>query len=110
MDEKSGWRNKLSALVLSIERIWALKSRLALGVTMASVTALGALPARTAEASVGTAEVAQASVNKPGKLAGKFLLQKAAGSNSKTFADHRSHSSHSSHRSHASHRSGALFL
>jgi hypothetical protein len=109
MDENSGWRSKLAALRSSLDRIVGLKSRLALGVTLASVGALAGLPARPAYAASQT-QVVQASSAKPGKLAGKFLLKKANGTTGKAFAGHGSHSSHSSHSSHRSHRSGAMVL
>ena len=108
MDGNSGWRGKLAALTSSLGRIWSLKSRLALGLTMASAGALVGLPAGHAEAAVPPSqEVIQAPAGKPGRLAGKFLLKKANGTNGKAFAGHGSHSSHSSHRSH---RSGAMVL
>lgn len=109
MDGNSGWRSKLAALRSSLDKIWGLKSRLALGVTIASAGALAGLPARSA-AAAPTSQVIQASAGKPGKLAGKFLLKRANGTTGKAFAEHGSHSSHSSHSSHRSHRSGAMVL
>jgi hypothetical protein len=109
MDENSGWRSKLAALRSTLDRVFRLKSRLALGVTIASAGALAGLPARPAHAT-SPSQVVQVSSAKPGKLAGKFILKKTNGTTGKAFAGHGSHSSHSSHSSHRSHRSGAMVL
>jgi hypothetical protein len=96
------WRTKLAALLSGVERAWAFKSRVALGAAITSVTALASLPSGTAQAKTEAAMVAPA--EKPGKLSGKFVLERTKGPSGKAFAGHSSHSSHSSHRSH---RSGA---
>jgi len=101
------WRKKLATLLASLERIWGLKTRVALGATVASIVSLAALPAARAEAKTDSTEIAATAPLKPGKLAGKFLLRQAGGRSGRTQAEHGSHSSHSSH---SSHRSGAWLL
>jgi hypothetical protein len=104
MDGYSEWRKSLASLLASFDRIWHLKSRVALGATIASITALAILPATTAEAALASSNVVQVSPRKQGKLSSKFMLRRADGRSGKAFAEH---SSHSSHKSHTSHSSGA---
>ena len=64
------WRKKLATLLASLERIWGLKTRVALGATVASIVSLAALPAARAEAKTDSTEIAETAPRKPGKLAG----------------------------------------
>ena len=101
------WRKKLSTLLASLERIWGLKTRVALGATVASIVSLTALPAARAEVKTDSTEIADTAPRKPGKLAGKFVLRQTGSRAGRMQAEHGSHSSHSSH---SSHRSGAWLL
>lgn len=101
--ERPDWRGNLAGLLRSLKQVWNLKARVALGATVASVVALGALPS-VAQAKVERiGSLSTASPKKEAKLGSMFVLKKANGGG-KVFAEHGSHRSHSSHRSH---RSGA---